>query len=138
VGTTALRIDNGVRDTALDWATFLCEYSFFYPPVAEGEVDALPGMNVAYRRSALARVSRETPWWRVSGKRQRILFCAEGGKFRSMNAMKMIHCKKFSFELFTRQRYIYSRYYAGIRFRRRDVLRRCGAALLSFALPPLL
>ena len=50
---------NGVTDTSLDWATYLCEYSFFSPPVAEGESAILPGMNVAYRRSALESVPRE-------------------------------------------------------------------------------
>ena len=50
---------NGVTDRGLDWATYLCEYSFFSPPVVEGDSAVLPGMNVAYRRSALEGVPRD-------------------------------------------------------------------------------
>lgn len=130
-------VDNGVCDTGFDWATFLCEYSFFYPPVQEGETDVLPGMNVAYRRDALLAVPRERltmGFWETTAHpllRQR-------GRFVSRNTIRMHHCKKFSLGLFLRQRYVYSRYYAGIRFDSKDIGRRIVAALLSLALPPLL
>jgi hypothetical protein len=131
-------VDNGVYDTSYDWATFLCEYSFFYPPVAEGQSDILPGMNVAYRRSALASVPRElltSGFWETT---VHSVLRKQGGKFVSLNAMRMNHCKRFSRKLFSRQRYVYSRYYAGIRFGRGEILRRCIAAVLCMALPPLL
>lgn len=130
-------VDNGVRDTGFDWATFLCEYSFFYPPVQEGESDVIPGMNVAYRRDALLGVPRErltTGFWETTVHpllRQR-------GAFVSRNAIRMNHCKRFSLGLFTRQRYVYSRYYAGIRFDQKQLGRRLAATLLSLALPPIL
>lgn len=129
---------NGVADTSFDWATFLCEYSFFYPPVTEGPSDILPGMNVAYRRSSLARIPRElltTGFWETT---VHPVLREQGGKFVSLNAMRMNHCKRFSHRLFSRQRYVYSRYYAGIRFRREEIVRRCAAAVLCVALPPLL
>ena len=131
-------VDNGVSDTPFDWATFLCEYSAFYPPVAEGRANILPGMNVAYRRAALLAVPRErltTGFWETT---VHPILLEQGGRFVSLNAMKMNHCKRFSFGLFARQRYVYSRYYAGIRFPEADGARRYAAALLTLALPPLL
>ncbi len=131
-------VANGIDDTPFDWATFLCEYSFFHPPVAEGRTDVLPGMNVAYCRSALERIPRErltAGFWETT---VHPLLLKQGGRFVSLNAMRMNHCKRFSVGLFLRQRYLYSRYYAGIRFRRGDILHRCIAAGLSVILPPLL
>jgi hypothetical protein len=131
-------VANGVDDTSYDWATFLCEYSFFYPPVTEGVSDVLPGMNVAYRRAALERVPRELltgGFWETTAHP---LLRKQGGKFISLNAMRMNHCKRFSKKLFSRQRYVYSRYYAGIRFPQGQILRRCVAAVLCLALPPVL
>ena len=51
-------VENGVCDTVLDWATFLFEYSAFVPPIPSGPTLALPGMNVAYRRSRIAELDR--------------------------------------------------------------------------------
>lgn len=131
-------VENGVSDTPFDWATFLCEYSYFSPPVAEGDTDVLPGMNVAYRRTALDRIPREpliTGFWETT---VHPLMLQAGGKFLSRNDMKMFHCKKFSKALFGRQRYVYSRYYAGIRFPKTAVVQRLAATAASVLLPPLL
>lgn len=131
-------VENGVKDTAFDWATFLCEYSYFSPPVVEGETTVLPGMNVAYLASSLADVPRErllAGFWETT---VHPLLLGEGKKFISRNAIKMYHCKKFSFGLFARQRYVYSRYYAGIRFQKSQFLHRILASFASVLLPPLL
>lgn len=131
-------VENGVSDTPFDWATFLCEYSYFSPPVTEGETDILPGMNVAYRRSALDRIPRErlvSGFWETT---VHPLMLQSGARFLSRNDMKMFHCKRFSKALFGRQRYVYSRYYAGIRFPKRAILQRLAAAAGSLLLPPLL
>lgn len=129
---------NGVTDTGFDWATFLCEYSYFSPPVAEGATDVLPGMNVVYRRSALLSVPRSAlveGFWETT-VHPRLL--AAGGRFLSLNALRMYHSKKFSAGLFLSQRFLYSRYYAGIRFPRHALAKRLGATAASGLLPPLL
>ena len=129
---------NGVTDTGLDWATYLCEYSFFSPPVAEGECSILPGMNVAYRRDALERLPREllvSGFWETT-VHPRLL--ERGGKFLSLNDLVMFHKKRFSWGLFASQRFIYSRYYAGLRFGNAALPKRAIASLASLALPPLL
>jgi len=129
---------NGVADTGLDWATYLCEYSFFSPPVAEGESAILPGMNVAYRRSALESVPRElltSGFWETT---VHPLLLDRRGRFLSLNELVMLHKKRFSWGLFATQRFIYSRYYAGLRFGDAALPKRAVASLASLALPPLL
>lgn len=131
-------VENGVFATDFDWATFLCEYCYFSPPVLEGESAILPGMNVAYRRSALEALPRARlieGFWETT---VHPLIIAGGGKLLSSNAMKMYHCKAFSRRLFYAQRFIYSRYYAGLRFPREQLMTRLVAMLATFALPPLL
>lgn len=129
---------NGVTDTGLDWATYLCEYSFFSPPVTEGESAVIPGMNVAYRRSALESVPRvllTSGFWETT---VHPLLLERGGKFLSLNELVMLHKKRFSWALFASQRYIYSRYYAGRRFGGAGLAKRIAASVASLALPPLL
>jgi hypothetical protein len=130
-------VENGVGERGFDWATFLCEYSYFSPPVAEGPTEVLPGMNVAYRRDALEKVPPErlrAGFWETTAHP---LLLQDGG-FVSRNRMKMLHCKRFSRRLFFAQRFIYSRYYAGLRFPSAQRVKRLAATLASFALPPLL
>jgi hypothetical protein len=129
---------NGVTDTGLDWATYLCEYSFFSPPVAEGESAVIPGMNVAYRRSALQSVPRDlltSGFWETT---VHPVLLERGGRFLSLNELVMLHKKRFSWRLFASQRFIYSRYYAGRRFGEAALPKRLAASLASLALPPLL
>ena len=129
---------NGVTDTGFDWATFLCEYSFFSPPVAEGPTPVLPGMNIAYRRDALESVPRSvltSGFWETTLHSKLV---EAGGVLRSLNALEMYHCKRFSISLFFRQRFIYSQYYAGLRFGSAGAVKRLMAALASLALPPIL
>jgi hypothetical protein len=129
---------NGVTETSFDWATFICEYGVFSPPVPEGPSSLVPGMNVAYRRSALLSVDRErltSGFWETT---VHPLLIERGQKLISRNGMKLYHCKKFSVGLFFAQRHIYSRYYAGLRFPRAAVAKRAAAAAASLILPPIL
>lgn len=139
-GTVAVGgcVENGVYDTPLDWATFFCEYSFFLESVAEGETHVLPGMNVAYHHSIFEGIDRHlltSGFWETT---VHPMLIEKGMKLFSTNKIRLYHCKKFSFSLFARQRFIYSRYYAGRRFQKNQLLKRiiaCGATVL---LPPLL
>ena len=133
-------VENGVRETALDWATFLCEYSGFMGPVRSGPVPAssVPGMNVAYRRSALADIDRAVltrGFWETT---VHPLLAENGLSFYLSDGIKLLHKKKFSFCLFARQRFLYSRYYAGIRFAPDQKTARFAMCALTLGLPPLL
>jgi len=129
---------NGVCDRGLDWATFICEYSFFTPPVAEGATAVLPGMNVAYRRSVLEGADRErlrSGFWETT---LHPVMVAEGRTLHSFNSLVMFHKKRFSWRLFASQRFIYSRYYAGLRYQQSGMLTRLTGGAKSLLLPPLL
>ncbi|MFZ5610035.1 MAG: glycosyltransferase [Pseudomonadota bacterium] len=128
-------VENGVTERGLDWATFLCEYAGALAPVAEGRTHALPGMNVAYRRAALAAFDRALltkGFWETTLHPEML---RRGLRFHSTNKIVMNHCKRFSFKLFAVQRFLYSRYYAGIRFAPRQYPWRAIACLLSVLLP---
>jgi hypothetical protein len=139
-GTVAVGgcVENGVCDTALDWATFLCEYSYFLESVDEGDTTVLPGMNVAYHHSIFKDLDRElltSGFWETT---VHPVLLEKGLKLYSTNKIRLYHCKKFSFGLFARQRFIYSRYYAGLRFPRSQLIKRLVACGATAILPPLL
>jgi hypothetical protein len=137
VGTVAVggSVENGVCDTTRDWATFLCEYSAFVAPLHSGPAASLPGMNVAYRRSALADLDRAVltgGFWETT---VHPLLAERGAGFYQSCKITILHKKKFSFRLFANQRYLYSRYYAGLRFPRERTAARWAMCGLSMALP---
>ena len=139
-GTVAVggAIENGVCDTALDWATFLCEYSAFVPPIRSGPATALPGMNVAYRRSAITELDRAIllrGFWETT---VHPLLAQKGFVLYLSDEIRILHKKKFSFRLFAHQRFLYSRYYAGLRFTQGQLAARWAMCGLTLALPPLL
>lgn len=131
-------VENGVTGRALDWATYLCEYAAFAPPIAEGHGAPLAGMNVLYKRSVLEDCPAETltrGFWETT---VHPLLAQQGKLLISTNRIRIFHCKKFSLGLFSAQRFAYSRYYAGIRFPRDRRLVRWIAALATPLLPALL
>ena len=131
-------VENGLTRSALDWATFLCEYGGFLPPVPEGPAASLPGMNIAYRRSALQSIDRSLlvkGFWETT---IHPVLRRGGWKLYSTNRVMLRHCKKFSFGHFIRQRFAYSRYYAGLRFPPEQIWRRIAAFCLSVILPAML
>ena len=131
-------VENGVTARALDWATYLCEYAAFAPPIDEGAGAALAGMNVLYKRAVLEACAPETltrGFWETT---VHPLLAQQGAQLLATNRIRILHCKKFSFGLFAAQRFAYSRYYAGIRFPREQRLVRWIAALATPVLPALL
>lgn len=131
-------VENGVTGRALDWATYLCEYAAFAPPIDEGPGASLAGMNVLYKRSVLEDCAPELltrGFWETT---VHPVLAQQGRMLLATNRVRIFHCKKFSFRLFAAQRFAYSRYYAGIRFRRERHLVRWIAALATPVLPALL
>lgn len=127
-------VENGVHDTALDWATFFCEYGFFLAPITEGPTLVLPGMNVAYVHSVLQNIDRSVltgGFWETT---LHPMLLNTGKVMISTPTIKLYHSKKFSFTLFVRQRFLYSRHYAGHRFGRHQMTRR----LIAFVATPVL
>lgn len=131
-------VDNARRERAVDWAAFLCEYSRYLPPQPGGEVDDIPGMNIAYRRTVLDRMDRDalTRGFWESTVHPRLL--DEGYRFLWVEGAVLQHAKRFGFFEFLLQRLHYSRHFGGVRFDRRVRARRFAYALLSLALPALI
>lgn len=139
-GTVAVGgcVENGVTERVLDWATFYCEYGSYLAPVAEGACAELPGMNIAYDREALAGVDRirlSSGFWETT---VHPVLQASGGRFYSTNDITLLHAKRFTLSHFLRQRYLYSRYYAALRFSDSTAWRRAFAFLATPLLPAVL
>jgi hypothetical protein len=139
-GTVAVGgpVENGVTDSALDWATFLCEYSAFIGPVPNGPAPSLPGMNIAYRRSALIELGQELltcGFWETT---VHPLFTRKNLLLYQSNSIQIFHKKEFSLRLFVDQRFLYSRYYAGLRLHRSTPLARLLMSVLTLGLPAVL
>lgn len=130
-------IDNGLPLSRLDWATFLCEYSYFLSPMPEGVTSVLAGGNIAYRREALDDIDEATlvaGFWETH---LHPLLLERGYRLLSSNTIVVSHKKKFSLKLFAVQRFFYSRYYAGTRFGPGQSAKRLLAACMCPLLPPL-
>jgi glycosyltransferase involved in cell wall biosynthesis len=131
-------VDNAMRERAVDWAAFFCEYSAYVPPVEAGEVDDVPGMNIAYRREVLDAADREAlsrGFWE-STLHPRLV--AEGRTFLRAPDVVIQHRKRFGLFYFAAQRFHYSRYFAGERFPRAARARRWLYSALSLGLPALI
>lgn len=129
---------NGVAESAFDRATYFCEYGAFAEPVAEGLTSALPGMNIAYRHKALKEFDTgalERGFWESTIHPEML---KNGHLLYSSNNIRITHSKKFSIGLFARQRFLYSRYYADIRYPPQQILVRVAACLATIVLPVLL
>jgi glycosyltransferase involved in cell wall biosynthesis len=131
-------VNNGVAGSAFDRATFFCEYGAFAEPVVEGFTSNLPGMNIAYRHKILKEFdseSLERGFWESTIHPEML---KNGQLFYSSNSIRITHCKKFSFGLFARQRFLYSRYYADMRYPSQQLLIRTAVGLATLVLPVLL
>jgi hypothetical protein len=95
-------------------------------------------MNIACRHSIFDSLEDElliSGFWETT---MHPVLLEKGWKFYSSNNILVYHCKKFSYGLFTRQRFLYSRYYGDLRFTRNRILSRALACLATILLPPVL
>jgi hypothetical protein len=97
-----------------DWAVYFCEYSGYMPPAPSGDVVDLNGANIAYRRAVLAEHSERLGdgYWEAS---LHPVLLGLGARFRSAPQMIVRHCGPFDFGYYLRQRYWFSRAFAGAR-----------------------
>lgn len=107
-------IENASRERLTDWATFLCEYSAFMPPIAAGETEFVAGNNVSYERKAIEQVDDDikTNYWEyfLQAELRRM-----NVKFLAVPSIVVNHKKEFGFFYFLSQRFHYSRSFAAMR-----------------------
>ena len=107
-------VENACRESLTDWATFLCEYSAFMPPINSGETEFVAGNNVSYKRTAIEQISDDikTNYWeyflQVELRRMNVNFLA-------VPSIVVNHKKEFGFFYFLSQRFHYSRSFAAMR-----------------------
>lgn len=130
-------VENGSPGRLVDWAVYLCEYSFSMLPIPSGEVDGVSGNNVCYRREVLQAVSETVKrnYWEYFLQQE---LKKNGVRFYSLPSLVVLHKKEFGFWYFMRQRFYYSRSFAGMRAARMPLTRRLIYACASPILPALM
>jgi GT2 family glycosyltransferase len=120
-----------------DWVVYFCEYNGSLPPAPAGEVDQLNGANVAYRREVLVehRPLLGQGYWEVS---LHPALRAEGARLLSVPGMVVHHRGPFQLGYYLRQRYWFSRAYAGARRASLPPSRRLAYLLAAPLVPALL
>jgi glycosyltransferase involved in cell wall biosynthesis len=124
-------------DRIVDWVVYFVEYHGALPPAPDGETSHLNDVNIIYRRDALAAHAGllDTGYWPMT---LHPTLCAEGSKLLSVPRMVVHHCGPFPFGYYLRQRFLFSRAFAGVRARNDGMAKRLayvfGAPLIPFVL----
>jgi glycosyltransferase involved in cell wall biosynthesis len=97
-----------------DWVVYFCEYNHCMPPWQEGGVHALGTANIAYSRALMLEYAEQLEdghWESCLHPR----LWAEGIRFHAAAAMVVQKRGQFNYRYYLRQRYWFSRAYAGAR-----------------------
>ena len=130
-------IDNAARDSIIDWAAFLCEYSHCITPLPTGPTNSLPGNNVIYDRALLERYRATI----ADGKWENHLHDTmhrDGVPLVLRPEISVGHKKHYTVGEYLSQRFLYARSYAGARVSGMPFAKRFSYGAAAFALPPLL
>lgn len=124
-------------DRLVDWTVYFCEYSISLPPVPAGAVTFLNGANIAYRREVLVRYDHllANGYWEAS---LHPALLADGIELQSVPTMVVRHRGPFEFGYYLRQRYWFSRAFAGSRAAGLGAPQRWAYCALAPLVPPLL
>jgi GT2 family glycosyltransferase len=133
-------VENGRHERLVDRAAFFCEYSQYMPPLPRGYAEAIPGNNASYKRQAFEGDEGRPDalaggFWEFT-LHQRLR--ERGDRFFLEPAIVVYHNKPFGFRYFLRQRFHYSRQYAGGVVAGATLGRRVIRGLASLGLPLLL
>jgi glycosyltransferase involved in cell wall biosynthesis len=120
-----------------DWVVYFCEYNNYFPPWQEGEQHELGSANIAYSRALLLKYKEllGAGYWEA-GLHPRLM--ADGVKFRPAPAMVVYHRGPFNYGYYLRQRYWFSRAFAGARSGHMPAPRKLAYCLASPLVPFLL
>ena len=124
-------------DNVADWVVYFLEYNSALPPAPSGEVTNLPDVNIMYRKDALTAHAEllDDGYWPMT---LHPTLLAQGMKLLSVPDMIVYHRGPFPFAYYLRQRYLFSRAFAGVRARNQSALKRwvyvLGGPLIPFFL----
>lgn len=128
--------DNNYRRLR-DWVVYFCEYNGYLPPAPDAETWDLNGANIAYRRQLLVKHQAllDGGYWEAT---LHPVLRAEGVAFRSVPGMVVRHCGPFDLLYYLRQRYWFSRAFAGARAGQLPFLHRAAYLAAAPVIPALL
>lgn len=127
-------VENGNPKKIIDWAVFLCEYSSFMPPIADGETDFITGNNTSYKRDLFEKLddSLIKNYWEYFLQAE---LKRRGVKFLSVSGLAVNHKKESGFLYFLSQRFHYSRSFAAMRKQESPFLKQVSYLLYLPILP---
>lgn len=121
-------------DRVADWVVYFLEYNGALPPAPAGETRDLNDANIVYRRAALVAHANllDEGYWPMT---LHPTLLAEGRKFASVPEMVVYHRGPFRFGYYLRQRFLFSRAFAGVRARNQGALGRWTYILAAPIMP---
>jgi hypothetical protein len=124
-------------DRLRDWVVYFCEYHGALPPAPEGETPDLNDANIVYRRSVLLDHLHllDGGYWPMT---LHPTLRGKGIRFLSVPEMVVYHRGPFDFGYYLRQRFLFSRAYAGVRARGRGPWWRLAYLLGAPVMPVIL
>ena len=137
ISAVAGPVENGSADRIVDWAVFFCEYAPFMAPMLRGSAEHIPGNNVAYDQKLLQHILpllQAELWESFIHQKLKEL----GVQFFCDPEMIVYHKKAFGFGYFMKQRYHYSRSFAGMRLTASPWWKRLAYACSAPLLLPIL
>lgn len=124
-------------DRLRDWVVYFCEYNGALPPVPKGETSHLNDANIAYRRQLLIDHVHllDDGYWPMT---LHATLLAKGTRFLSVPEMVVYHRGPFDFGYYLRQRYLFSRAFAGVRAQTQSSVRRLAYLVGAPLIPAIL
>ena len=128
--------DAGYR-RVMDWAVYFTEYNSYMPGSTHGETRDVCAANCVYRRDLLLQYlpAAGSGYWEA-GLNHMLL--AAGERFRTEPELVVYHTGPFRFGYYLRQRFLFSRAFAGIRRAHASLAFRAAYLLLAPCMLPLL
>lgn len=120
-----------------DWVVYFLEYNGSLPPATNGETTELNDANIVYRRPLLIDHVHllDDGYWPMT---LHSTLLAKGIKLRSAPGMVVYHRGPFDFGYYLRQRYLFSRAFAGVRAQSQSTLRRLAYVVGAPLVPVML
>lgn len=121
----------------MDWAVYFTEYNAYMPPVERAETLDVCAANCVYRRDLLTKYLPlvGAGYWEAG---LNTILLAEGERFVSEPELVVYHTGPFGFLYYLRQRYLFSRAFAGTRRAHTRLWFRVAYLLLAPLLVPML
>lgn len=117
-----------------DWITYFIEYNSYLPPWPDGDAYKLADANVGYRRETLnSNLGLLSGGYWEAALHPKLL--REGARFRSVPGLIAYHRGPFEYGYYLRQRYLFSRAFAGARRSTLSLTKRAVYLLAAPAIP---